>query len=47
MKVSKYNIGYQWYVLPTIKITYDKFLYGYRSIELIWWKWSFEFSLKK
>jgi hypothetical protein len=35
----------QVYLLPTINITYDKYLFGYRNIELWWWKWGVEFLL--
>jgi hypothetical protein len=33
------NICYQFYLLPTIKITNNKLLFGYYSIEFIWLKW--------
>lgn len=35
----------QWcqiYLLPTIRITHDKFLYGHYNVELWWLKWGLE-----
>jgi len=46
MKINIIEIGYQIYLLPTIKFTHDPMLYGYRSIEFIWLKWGIEISLK-
>ena len=40
--ISKWS---QVYLLPTINITYDKYLFGYRNIEFWWWKWGVEFLL--
>jgi hypothetical protein len=40
MKIHFNNICYQFYLLPTIKVTDDKFLFGYYSIEFMWLKWS-------
>ncbi len=34
-----YNILSQFYIIPTIKITHNKYLYGYYSIDLVWGKW--------
>ncbi len=39
MKIQFSNICYQFYLLPTIKITDSKLLFGYYSIEFIWLKW--------
>jgi len=44
MKISLTSVCAQVYVLPTIKWTYDKYLYGHRNIELWWWKWGIEIS---
>jgi hypothetical protein len=39
MKIQSSNVAYQFYLLPTIKITNVKLLFGYYSIEFIWLKW--------
>lgn len=39
MKITKFKIWSQIYILPTFKVTYDKYLHGSYDIELIWWKW--------
>jgi hypothetical protein len=39
MKIQSSNVAYQFYLLPTIKVTNDKFLFGYYSIEFMWLKW--------
>ena len=39
MKIQFSNICYQFYLIPTIKITNNKLLFGYYSIEFIWLKW--------
>jgi hypothetical protein len=39
MKIQSSNVAYQFYLLPTIKVTNDKFLFGYYSIEVMWLKW--------
>jgi len=31
--IEFFNVGYQIYLLPTIKYTHSTFLYGHRSIE--------------
>ena len=33
-----YTITSQFYVIPTIKVTYDKTLYGYYTLDLVWLK---------
>lgn len=43
MKIQFNNICYQSYLLPTIKVTNDKLLYGYYSVEFVWLKWGIEF----
>jgi hypothetical protein len=42
MKIQFNNIAYQFYLVPTIKVTDDKFLFGYYGIEFIWLKWGIE-----
>jgi hypothetical protein len=39
MKIQFNTVAYQFYLLPTIKVTNDKFLFGYYSIEFMWLKW--------
>jgi len=35
----KYKVGHQFYIVPTIQITYDKRLNGKYSIDLLWGRW--------
>ena len=44
IKFNTLHSMYQVFVLPTVKWTYDEFLYGYKNIELWWWKWGIEIS---
>ena len=39
MKIQSSNVAYQFYLIPTIKVTNVKLLFGYYSIEFIWLKW--------
>jgi hypothetical protein len=39
MKVQFNTVAYQFYLIPTIKVTNVKLLFGYYSIEFIWLKW--------
>jgi hypothetical protein len=32
----------QLYIVPTVKVTTSKFLYGYYNIEIWWLKWGLE-----
>ena len=41
---ERYDVAYQFYILPTFKITYDKMLYGYYTIDFIWGKWGFSLT---
>lgn len=36
------SIWYQFYILPTIKITHNKVLFGFYNIEFWWGKWGLE-----
>jgi len=45
--IQFFNVGYQVYLIPTIKITHSKMLYGHRAIEFIWLKWGVEIRLKQ
>jgi hypothetical protein len=46
IKITKSQVTYQVYLIPTIKFTHDKLLHGYKSIEFIWLKWGIEISFK-
>jgi hypothetical protein len=41
------SIWYQFYILPTIKITYNKMLFGFYNIEFWWGQWGFEIIFSK
>jgi len=36
---EKYDVYGQFYIIPTIKVTHDKYLYGYYTIDFVWGKW--------
>lgn len=44
MKIEFMTVWGQLYVLPTIKLTHDKNLYGYPNIEIWWLKWGIEIA---
>jgi len=44
VKTEKYDVGYQFYIIPTIKVTHDKMLYGYYTIDFIWGKWGWSLT---
>lgn len=44
MRIQKYDVWGQWYVIPTLRLTTDKYLNGSYAIELVWLKWTIEFS---
>ena len=46
MKIEFFTVAYQMYLIPTIKITHSKVLYGHRDIEFIWLKWGIEIKIK-
>lgn len=46
VSVGIISISSQIYLLPTIKITHDKTLYGFKNIEFWWWKWGVEILIK-
>ena len=39
IKIETYSVWGQVYIIPTIKITHDKYLYGYYTIDFVWGKW--------
>jgi hypothetical protein len=41
------SVWYQFYFLPTVKVTYDKRLFGFYNIEFIWGKWGVEITFSK
>ena len=41
MKIERYPQAYEFFVIPCIKFTYDKTLYGFYCIDFIWGKWGF------
>jgi len=43
--ITPFGIAYQIYIIPTIKITHNKFLNGAYAIELIWLKWGIEVAI--
>jgi hypothetical protein len=45
VSIKLFNVGYQIYLIPTIKFTHSKALNGYRAIEFIWLKIGVEIRL--
>ena len=43
---EKYDVYGQVYILPTIKVTHDKNLYGYYTIDLVWGKWGLSLTFE-
>jgi hypothetical protein len=39
MKVTATSYASQFFVTPTVIVTYDKWLFGYYDITFIWMKW--------
>ena len=46
-RIVFFFVGYQIYLIPTIKVTHDPLLYGHRGVELIWLKWGVEIKKSK
>lgn len=46
MEFNKYTYSFEFYVIPTIKVTYDKLLYGYYIVAFRWGKWELEINWK-
>ena len=44
-RIQRFQVAYQFYVIPTIKFTYDKMLHGYRDIQIIWGRWGIEIRI--
>ena len=47
MKVQLFRVSAQAYLLPTAKITYDKWLNGYYELQFIWFNRGVSFMLGK
>ena len=43
---EKYDVHGQFYIIPTIKVTHDKSLYGYYTIDLVWEKWGLSLTFE-
>ena len=46
-RIQRFQVAYQFYVIPAIKFTHDKMLHGYRDIQLIWGRWGIEIRISK
>ena len=44
-RIKLFTVGYQIYLIPTIKYTHSKTLNGYRALEFIWLKLGVEIRL--
>ncbi len=42
MRIEFMTVAYQIYLIPTVKVTNDRILYGYKNVELWWLKWGIE-----
>jgi hypothetical protein len=45
LKLERFTQWGQIYPLPTIRITHDKGLYGWYTIEVIWIKWGLSLNI--
>ena len=43
MRIERYEQIYQFYIIPVIIYTYDKHLFGWYSIDIVWGKWGLSF----
>jgi hypothetical protein len=41
MKIERYTQSYEFFVLPCIKFTHNKILFGFYCVDFIWGKWGF------
>jgi hypothetical protein len=39
MNLEFYTVVDQFYIIPTIKFTYKRRLFGFYSVELVWMNW--------
>ena len=42
MKIISTTVLYQFYIVPTIRITYSRFLNGNYELSFIWGKWEID-----
>ena len=43
MKLEVFSVASQIYLVPTIKITHDRWLNGWHEVQFIWLKWGVSF----
>ena len=43
VKVEKYTVADQVYLIPAIKATYSRTLNGFLAVDLVWLKWGVSF----
>jgi len=43
VKIERYEQCYEFFITPTIKYTYDKQLFGWYCVDVIWGKWGLSF----
>ena len=41
MKIERYEQVGEAFILPTIKYTYDKMLFGFYCVDFVWLRWGF------
>jgi len=41
MRIERYEQVGELFLTPTIKYTYDKMLFGFYCVDVIWGKWGF------
>lgn len=44
MRIELISIWHQLYLIPTIKVTHNRMLFGYYDVEFWWLKWGVEIS---
>jgi len=44
MKIERYTQAYEFFIIPCIKCTYDKNLFGFYCVDFIWGKWGFSIT---
>jgi hypothetical protein len=44
MRIELMTTWHQLYLIPTIKVTHDRMLFGYYNVEFWWFKWGIEIS---
>lgn len=46
-RFQRFHVAYQFYVIPTIKVTHNVWLHGYRDVQFIWGRWGFEIRISR